>query len=77
MNFHFKNIFKDIPITLLGVFICLVLTLVILYLVHKNKVTLSEATPFLATLLPIILSFFGLAGRDGKTNTNNNGTERN
>jgi len=63
MNFHFKNITKDAVLTSLGLFLSLVLVLVSLFLVWKQKATFEQIGSFLGTVLPVVVGLFSLAGR--------------
>lgn len=66
MNFNPKNITKDAFLTFVGVFLASLCTLVTLFLASKNRITFEQAGKFLAMVLPILLGFFGLAGRNNK-----------
>lgn len=66
MNFNPKNITKDAFLTFVGVFLAILCTLVTLFLASKNRITFEQAGNFLAMVLPILLGFFGLAGRNNK-----------
>jgi len=64
MNFSFKNITKDTFLTVLGVILSLLVLFFTLLLVWKDKVDIEKAQNFLSVILPILIGFFSLAGRN-------------
>lgn len=63
MNFDIKNFRQDLVLTLLGIVLSLLVVVVVLFLVIKERATLEQAGGFLGIVLPAIIGIFGLAGR--------------
>lgn len=63
MNFNFKNITKDVFLTVVGVLLSVGITGVGFLLLYQEKIQINEFGAFLALVLPILLGF-GLAGRN-------------
>jgi hypothetical protein len=68
MNFRFQNFWKDFGLTLVGIFISTLVILVTLGLMWKGKLTAEQATTFLSVAAPAIVTIYGLAGRENKSN---------
>jgi len=67
MSFNFKNITKDLLLTLVGLVLAVLVVSVGLALLWREQININEFGAFLGLVLPILLGF-GLAGRGNEPN---------